>query len=100
MSQYSYMTIAPHIRNCSCAFNTLKRKFWSSITDSLNKVTKNINQPHQENFKQILSVTEIQDYQKYDATTAVLCNLKNSPPTYTVLVNTVHSSFHFYYTFH
>ena len=68
------MTIAPLIRNCSCAFSILKRKFWSSITDSLNKIMININQPHQEDFKQIL-----QDYLKHDATTAVLCNLKNSP---------------------
>jgi len=50
--QYSYKTTAPNIRNCSCVFSILKRKFTSSITASLNKITVDINWPHQGDFKQ------------------------------------------------
>ena len=52
MSQYNYKTTAPIIRNCSCVFSTLKRKFTSSITDSLKKIMVNINWLHQGDFKQ------------------------------------------------
>lgn len=52
MTQYSYKTTAHIIRNCSCVFSILKRKFTSPITDRLNKITVNINRPHLEDFKQ------------------------------------------------
>jgi hypothetical protein len=52
MSQYNYKTTAPIIRNCSCVFSILKRKFTSSITDSLKKIMVNTNWLHQGDFKQ------------------------------------------------